>query len=366
MGNDIASQSAVPRRLYLLRHGEPDAPAHTCLGARDVPLSRLGRMRAALAAAELPRVTQVFCSPLLRARETAAALPGAAETADGLRELGMGSWESLPFDVIRARWSALYEKRGETPFDCVPEGGEAPADCLARAREALADCLARSRGDIAVVAHAGVNRLLLCALAGRPMNEFLRIPQPCGCVNTLLWDGERLTAERIAAQPRPAPTEALCERLLAAAGTPEAVRAHARAVAARAQELAEALAAHGYALDGAALYAAALLHDLARPEEDHARLGAAWLRALGYPELGALVAEHHDLPAECERVPGESAVLYLADKQVCGTERVNCAQRFAASRAKCETAEARESHERRFRQTEHVERMIYAAAGGPI
>lgn len=357
--------SGAPRRIYLLRHGEPELPdgRRVCLSAEDVPLSRLGRMRAALAAAELPQVTRVFSSPLRRARETAAALGGEAETADGLRELGMGEWGGLPFDAIRARWPALYERRGRDPFVCVPPGGEAPADCLARARAALADCLSRSQGDIAVVAHAGVNRLLLCAIAERPMNGFLELPQPYGCVNTLLWDGGRFTAERIAAQPRPALTEALCGRLLRAAETPEAVRAHARAVSELAEELGAALIALGYAIDLPLLRAAALLHDAARTEADHARVGGAWLTALGYPEVGALIAEHHDLPPERETAPNESAVLYLADKLTRGTERVTLGERFSESYAKCLTAEAKDNHGRRFRQAKRVAHMLSAACG---
>lgn len=336
--------------------------ARVCLSALDPPLSRPGRMRAALAAASLPPVARVFCSPLRRARETAEALHGAPEAAEGLRELGMGEWDGLAFDEIRRRWPEIYARRGEAPFTCVPPGGEPPADCLARSHAALARLLAETEGDVAVVAHAGVNRLLLCGLLGKPLDEFLTIPQPYGCVNALRFDGTALTVERVAEQPRPPLTDALCERLLAAAETPEPVRAHTRAVAALAERIGEALAAKGYALDLPLLRAAALLHDVARTEPMHAETGGEWLRALGYPEAGALVAAHHELPAEQER-PCEGAALYLADKLIRGTERVTLDERFAASAAKCVTQEARENHERRRRQAERVERMLAEAAG---
>ncbi len=357
----------MARTVYLLRHCEPELPAEgpVCLGATDVPLSALGRMRAALLAETLPEVTRVFTSPLCRARETAEALGRGAETVEDLRELGMGCWEGLSFDEIRRRFPALYEKRGREPFTCFPEGGEAPADCRRRARTALEECLGRSSGDIAVVAHAGVNRLLLCALSGRDGNEFWRLPQPLGCVSTLRLDGSAWTIERLAALPDPPPlTPELCERLLDAAGTPEPVRAHARAVAARAEELAAALKEHGYALDAALLRAAALLHDVARTETEHARTGAAWLRALGYPRAAEAVESHHELSPEHERLPDEAAVLYLADKQTRGTERVTLEARFASSYEKCKTDEARENHARRFAQAKRVERMLGRALRG--
>ena len=65
------------RTLYLIRHGHPDIPLgeRWCLGRTDLPLAPVGRMQAALLpfAPELRELQAVFCSPLVRAKETAAA-----------------------------------------------------------------------------------------------------------------------------------------------------------------------------------------------------------------------------------------------------------------------------------------------------
>ena len=93
------------------------------------------------------------------------------------------------------------------------------------------------------------------------------------------------------------------------------------------------------------LESAALLHDLARGEKDHASLGAAWLRELGYEDAAALVGQHHDLKS---RTPDEAAILYLADKCVQEDRRVTLEERFAGSESRCRTAEAKKAHRARL------------------
>ncbi len=356
--------SCEKRKVYLIRHGEPEFAGgrRVCLSTDELELSVQGRMRAALTAAAIPKVTQVFCSPLVRARQTAQQISDDAKITEELREIGMGSWDGLAFDEIKKRWPELYEMRGVAPFDCVPEGAEAPADCLSRAEKGLVKCLEGSRGDIAVVAHSGVNRLLLCKLEGRQMNDFLKIPQPYGCINTLVWDGERFSAETTGEQPHPSLTEETCLRLLKAAKTPDKVVEHALAVTGLSQRVGEALVSRGYDIDLPLLRAAALMHDVARTERNHARLGGEWLTALGYPEVGQIIERHHDLPEQFELSPNESAVLFLADKLTQGSERVTIDERFSESYKKCTTDEARRSHDRRYAQAKRVESMMIGAA----
>ena len=125
------------------------------------------------------------------------------------------------------------------------------------------------------------------------------------------------------------------------AGTPTAVIAHGEAVARCALELAAQLQTP---VNLNLLEAACRLHDLARGQQDHAGAAAVILDREGYPELGAVIALHHDLPEEAS---AEAALLYLADKLVRGTERVSLEERFAASRRKCVTEEAIAAWQRR-------------------
>lgn len=178
--------------IYLVRHAQPDTPAgeQLCLGqSLDLPLSAHGLSQArALGRFFAGRgVEAVYTSPLLRARQTAACIAGDAAAPcvlSDLIELHGGEWDGLSFDLIRARYPEYF---GPTPRRSCPPGGETDEQGLARARAAL-DHVAQRTGRCAVmVAHAGLNRLLLCALLGRPLCEKKRIPQGYAAVNLLQY-----------------------------------------------------------------------------------------------------------------------------------------------------------------------------------
>ncbi|HAZ05572.1 MAG TPA: hypothetical protein DCY58_03820 [Acetobacterium sp.] len=59
-----------------------------------------------------------------------------------------------------------------------------------------------------------------------------------------------------------------------------------------------------------------MLHDLAKSEKNHAVKGGEILRDLGYPKVGAIIADHMDILVEADTAITESEILYLADKLV--------------------------------------------------
>lgn len=140
------------------------------------------------------------------------------------------------------------------------------------------------------------------------------------------------------------PSDGEIRRLLDEAGTPEPVRAHGEAVAAKAAQLA---AQCGQDTDAPLLRAACLLHDMLRADRpDHAAAAADLLRRKGCPALAEIVGLHHDLSLPAST---EAQLLYLADKLIQGTREVSLQERFAASRRKCAAPEAVQSWERRYR-----------------
>ncbi len=342
------------RMIYLIRHAMPAIPfsERWCVGGEtDLPLNALGRMQAALLPSlpELKRVTAVFCSTLSRARETALPLCPAPRVVAGLEEQRMGVWDGLSFREIKERFPALYAAR-ENDLSVLPEGAEPLEAVRARMERALARCLAESEGDIAVVSH----RTALSTLIGR--RELLLHAS----VSALRWDGERFEAASFGVRPHPPLTPALAEILLRAAAPGERIEAHSHAVAAEALRIAQALP---LALDEALLESAALLHDVARAEKDHARLGAAWLRELGYGEAAALVEGHHDPD------PGaldEAAILFLADKCVREDRPVTIEERFARSAARCQTPEAIAAHAARLSEALRLREEINRICGHTV
>ena len=342
------------RTIWLIRHAMPDIPLgeRWCVGGlTDLPLSRIGRLQSALLpfVPELQSLSAVFCSTLARARQTALPLCSEARVMPGLEEQIMGVWDGLPFTEIKVKYPALYAAR-EADMSIVPEGAETLGAVRERMLEALRRCLSESEGDIAVVSH----RTAISTLTGH--RELLTHT----ALSALYWDGETFSAGPVGIRPHPAPTDEVCAALLAAAGADEGLRAHCRAVAESADGLCAALRERGVSLDTEAVHAAALLHDLARSEKDHAAVGALWLRELGYPELAELVRQHHD-PDGTD--VNEAALVFLADKTVRGSERVPIDERFAASAEKCTSPEARAAHARRYETAKAIRNEINRLCG---
>lgn len=152
------------KRVYLIRHTLPDFPGgqRMCLGRTDLPLGPEGRAQAEAMAKTLPPVTRVYSSPLRRAVETARAI-GEPVLLEDLQELSAGEWDGLTFRQIRARFPELYAARGVDITLPLP-GGEPEEEGLARFRAAMAQAAEEAPGDLAVVSHAGVIRLFLCAV----------------------------------------------------------------------------------------------------------------------------------------------------------------------------------------------------------
>jgi hypothetical protein len=109
---------------------------------------------------------------------------------------------------------------------------------------------------------------------------------------------------------------------------------HCRQVADVALRLATAVNAAGGALDLACIRAAALVHDLARLERNHAAAGADLLLQMGFPGLAGIVRTHMKIHVDSQAPIDEAQVVHLADKLVSGITVVDLAERFAAKRKK--------------------------------
>ncbi len=112
----------------------------------------------------------------------------------------------------------------------------------------------------------------------------------------------------------------------------EEITLHCMEVARVALVIASELNAHGFSLDLQVVEAAALLHDLARQEPNHAAAGAACLASLGEPALAEIVGEHMRLDDNRRGEISEVTVVYLADKFVEGDKIVPLQKRFGAKR----------------------------------
>lgn len=181
--------------VVLTRHGSTprsDPEQHLGQGI-DIGLSAEGETAARALAARLVGVAfdRVISSPLRRAVETVEILAAgrAVETDPRLAEMDYGEWEGLTYAEIEAR---DLERRRRWEADPATEhcpGGESGNEVAARVRSFLADATAgvgpgavsemrepgpEPAGRILVVAHATLNRILLCVALGVPVRDFRR------------------------------------------------------------------------------------------------------------------------------------------------------------------------------------------------
>ena len=180
--------------IYLIRHGEiPQSAPRRFVGQTDLPLTDRGRAQREAVAAFLQGrgVGRLLCSPLSRCMESArivgAALGLEPEVVPDLREICLGSWEGLTVEEVRERFPGRYEARGRNIAGFRPPGGESFADLQRRAWPAF-ETASESPVPLAIVAHGGVNRVLLCRILGMPLEHLLRLDQDYACTNILHAD----------------------------------------------------------------------------------------------------------------------------------------------------------------------------------
>ena len=200
---------ARPTLIYLLRHGEVmHAATRRFIGHLDVPLSPHGERECAAQADRLRRLplSAVYSSDLIRARRSGEIIgaPHGLEpvVVPALREMAMGRWDGLTAAEIRAREPEAFAdwmaRVGEFPF---PEGESVP-DLVARAVPAFESIAAAHAGrSIAIVAHGGTNRALLCHVFGLPLGRLLAFGQDYGALTVLEAEARGWALHRLNERP---------------------------------------------------------------------------------------------------------------------------------------------------------------------
>jgi broad specificity phosphatase PhoE len=169
--------------LWLARHGQTDdnLAGDVFQGFRDTPLNRTGRHQAHVLAQRLVddpdlRFASLFCSDLVRARETASIVGGAiglSPVPDArLREGNRGRWEGLRFgDVARAEPELYAAWMTAGPDFRFPEG-ESLLEQQTRVLTAMEDFRGSAEKPILVVCHRGSIRVALCSDDPRGLYAF--------------------------------------------------------------------------------------------------------------------------------------------------------------------------------------------------
>lgn len=168
--------------VYLARHGQT-AYNHEgrFQGQQAVPLDDTGRAQAAELAERAAgyAFSALWCSPLLRARETAdvvAARIGLAPKEDArLMETDAGDWTNLTFAEVRAQTPELFDAFAAADPSFAFPGGESFAEQELRVSAALAD-VERGTLPALVVCHGMVIRAAFASRSRDGSVPFQRVP----------------------------------------------------------------------------------------------------------------------------------------------------------------------------------------------
>jgi alpha-ribazole phosphatase len=180
--------------LWLIRHGLTEGGDGRCCGRFDVPLSSGGVEQASTIAKRLASepISKMYSSDLSRAIETARIVVEphglAVQTLSDLSEMNFGDLEGLPIDEIKERYPAVFHSWMTTPAKTRFPNGESFMQMTARVLAVL-DWLVtqHSKQTIAIVAHAGVNRLILAKALSIPDDQIFRLAQDYGAINRIKY-----------------------------------------------------------------------------------------------------------------------------------------------------------------------------------
>jgi len=190
-------------RLFLIRHGNTidEESKKVYKGRLDVPLSPKGLERMDRAGAFLAPfgLDRVFTSTLSRSIESGKAVAKAQGLTIGIEpafdEVDFGLWEGLSFDEISQRYPEEHARWIADPGAHPPPQGESFRHARKRSMGRLKEIVDELRGSkVAIVAHAGILRIMIFSLLDLRLKNLFRLGQDYGCISIVDIHDDGLTS----------------------------------------------------------------------------------------------------------------------------------------------------------------------------
>ena len=167
--------------LYIIRHGKTDWNLkHKLQGKTDIPLNDMGR-KMAMEAGELYKDVHFdicYCSPLVRARETAELLLKGRNVPvifdDRLSEMGFGIYEGTE-NVFEKPECPVRELFFNPSGYKAVDGAESLEELLKRTGDFLEDTvypLLKEGKDVLIVGHGAMNSAIIGHVWKKPLDKF--------------------------------------------------------------------------------------------------------------------------------------------------------------------------------------------------
>jgi broad specificity phosphatase PhoE len=193
----------VMTRLILARHGQTAWNVERVFrGRADVNLDQVGINQAHLLGKYLSNweLEAIYSSPVKRALDTAHIAARyqkiAVRIAEGLIDLDYGEWQSLTEQEVKKRYPAILNEWHSNPHRLKMPGGESLEDVRRRAVEVVNDVLSRHQGNVLLVSHRVVIKVLICYLLGLDDSHFWNIGQDVGGITVFNYADGRFVLTR--------------------------------------------------------------------------------------------------------------------------------------------------------------------------
>lgn len=175
-------------KLILARHGETEWNVEKVFrGRADVNLNEVGIKQADLLGKHLCNweLEAIYSSPVKRALDTANIVARYMEVAvciaEGLTDFDFGEWQSLSEQEVKRLYPAILNDWQSSPHKVRMPGGENLDDVTKRTAEVVDEVLSRHHGNVLLVSHRVVLKVLICSLLGLDNSHFWNISQDvCG------------------------------------------------------------------------------------------------------------------------------------------------------------------------------------------
>ena len=183
----------LPTRLYIVRHGElVTSKEWRYVGQMDVELNDAGKQQIKKLSSRLSseQIDRIFSSDLNRTIESANIIGNKLviinEPISEFREIDLGVWEGHTLEEIEEKFPDDLLKRSEDIMDFRVENGESFSDVNKRVIPKIMDIIEDNVGKrILVVAHGGVNRIIIADALGLNINNIPRLEQNYACLNII-------------------------------------------------------------------------------------------------------------------------------------------------------------------------------------
>ncbi len=192
----IRAASLVEKReIYVANHGEIgfQKTSEYASPRWSAPLNGEGIKQARALEEKLrhAQLSAIYCSDARCASETAKIIaePHGLHPIErkDLREVALGKPGRLKSEDAAEQYLRQCLQKGEDIVNYQPPGGESLMDCTLRVIPALYDMLHSNRGNLLIVGHRMLNRILLSQALGKSLGNLFEIDQACGCLNVIRY-----------------------------------------------------------------------------------------------------------------------------------------------------------------------------------